>query len=297
MVARALLDASICIPGPRCISLSSVREDIIGKRKEGVALQEHEELVLSTTGVEHHGHLDIRSRLQKMGLGVGCRNGKRKSSSCTTEPARLGLSPCISTKCARSDYNLSSLGCPQWFTNLVDLHCSDFVRNMSVDTNYGSRPVSSRASNAVFFQVNHCSMCICTFSLSTVPFLSYKTHRNNGVLFCVDGTSIYASCMSTLCASGHIKQRERSLQLSIYIERLYSTGDYNLSTYADRLFSVGEKELLSTLHSKISKCGNMKGDISIVRKVPSNNMDIALDGKRTWIRLNKDIVESFLGII
>jgi hypothetical protein len=269
--------------------MSSAREGIIGGKKKGyldsgLGLGIQDIVGYGRSGTELHDSDGIATKLDLMGLQVG-RKGKRRrgDESATNKPQK-------NRKCVESDVHsgISTMGFPPWFAELVTVYCPDMFRDMTRNPNYGSRPSSSNASGVVFFQLNHSKLCVCSKALSTVPFVSHRVHTNNGVLFCTDKRNVYVSCMSATCIQGHLNTRECHIQLSNYIEKIYEKKDTTLSKYASSLFSSTDKRLLSTLGSM-----SVLPDISTIRMVPSCQMDIGLNGKRTWIRLNKDILESY----
>jgi hypothetical protein len=236
------------------------------------------------SGVELHGSLDIATKLDVMGLQVGRNSSKRRSRE---ESAIHDSHKNKHCKKLAMGVSIKSMGAPVWFTELVEVCCPKIMKDITLNPNYGSRPVSSCSADVVFFQVNHSPLCLCTCALTTVPFVAYKVHTNNGVLFCMDKNNVYVSCMSSTCVTQHIHTRERNIQLSNYIERIYNRNNSNLSQYASRLFSSDDKKLLTGLRSM-----DVLQDIHVLRKVPSGNMDIGVDGKRTWVRLNRDILAS-----
>jgi hypothetical protein len=256
-----------------------------GKNMQEKDATKHVEVVRNRlSGVELHGSLDIATKLDFMGLQVGRNSSKRR----LREESAIHES-CTNRQCKKLAVGVSirSMGAPVWFTELVEMFCPSIMKDITLNPNYGSRPVSSCAAEVVFFQVNHSRLCLCTSALTTVPFVAYKVHLNNGVLFCMDKKNVYASCMSSTCVTQHIHTRERNVQLSRYIERVYNKDDSSLSQYTSRLFSSKDKKLLTGLRSM-----DVLDDIHVLRKVPSSNMDIGIDGKRTWVRLNKDILAS-----
>lgn len=124
MVLSALLDASICIPGPRCIGLMNP-----------AAAPAAATLTASTMMTRF---ASVRDKARTMNLrGVP---GKHKAS-----PSAMTPKPAESLVMCRL---------PRWFRSLALKSCPDLESCIYLSPKYGSRPSCAGKENSFIFQVS-----------------------------------------------------------------------------------------------------------------------------------------------
>lgn len=73
----------------------------------------------------------------------------------------------------------------------------------------------------MLFHLAQSELSLCVSQMMTVPFVSYGHHNRNGVVFCVCGEDVYATCMDCECIGRLAKRREAFLVMSRYFIQLH----------------------------------------------------------------------------
>ena len=149
-----------------------------------------------------------------------------------------------------------NLNFPVWMQALMATECPGFDINAYTVPSYGSRPEGVSAYNSTIIQFNRHPMCMCMRELMTIPFVGYKCHKHNGVLYCVSDDVLYVSCMKLDCQQ-------------------------YLQTHRESFWKKGHSRQIT--------------DVS-TDEIQTNyiNMCNSKDGKRTWLRLTSDTVIPYL---
>lgn len=222
-----LADASIAVPGPRCIGIVGTRTDLRGVKKKKDEEQDRgvraalarihawERLNVSPTA---HGNLLLSTSTAKLisrvsetlGTISQGRNPKNSETAAAGPAAAavtleevVGAMPrwfkrCLlvaTTSSAAEDVvqeEENAAAQRQFATANVNMKClAKIGRPHSVATK------DPRACRIV--HVHGTEVCMCTRSLMEVPFKAYERHGSNGVLYCFYRDQVFVSCLKEEC--------------------------------------------------------------------------------------------------
>lgn len=330
-VLSCLLDCSICIPGPRCVGITTVvptkeespsipgggGEDSMCSVLSSASTTIFDPTATTIDSSRKMGfsrmNQSLRSRvkdikngksnrvstirpLQKRGPGVDGDDGK-KIKRLKKKEGEEGNDEEEGPRSA--DAVLRSGIIPDWFIREAKSSCGDGVfesSNVYFSPRYGSRP-SFAKKGGLFFQMNKSKMAICCRSLMTVPFRGHRCHASNGALFYADGEGVYVSCMKSECRGLLLKERERYFCMALRIRRLLEGGEEGccvgsgLGDYCNSVLTAEDLKFLGDVSEK-KEAGTCKLDDHVM--VRSTSMNNSVDGKRTWVRLDERILRCHL---
>lgn len=323
-VAWALMDASICVPGPRCIGIKTASppsgpEDsergVLGgsggstpKAKNAPFLPKSTLLVPESKG-DIEGTLTHRIRLLKADLkGEGGGSGKKRPLTAHRvghdDPSRKRT--CRGIRCRKGiimakedEDDIGEL--PEWFFNILQKYDPGFTDRVYTDFKYGSPPAGVKFEGWFFFQLNKSRACLCVDSCMKVPFEAYTSHASNGVLFCVSGEEVFASCMNQQCRERLKHNRNRYCVTAMRMQGLLDgerEGIHHTDEYFSGVLGRSGLEFLEEFEKDVVKqetagTNGCEYDIFRLRKVPFTDMHNSWDENRTWIRLTEGLLVDY----
>lgn len=237
-----LADASIAVPGPRCIGLAAKGTNLRGEKKGRsedrslratlARIQAWEKQNVSLQGnLLSSSTAKLISRVSET-LGT-LQQRKRHDESFVRGDAAVAEVGGSSSNNRSLDEVVAAM--PQWFKQCLALSsshhgegqdcCDAAARSQFATANANmrclakiGRPHSVPRDRCIIVHVHGSEVCMCTRSLMEVPFKSYERHGSNGVLYCFYRDQVFVSCLKEECCRALRATRDSMRAMSRVLE-------------------------------------------------------------------------------